>query len=49
MTTVDFITELFCQAVGFVGMRLRKGTSVSLPAGVAFYAGTVEVALDVVI
>jgi hypothetical protein len=27
--------------VGFVGMRLRKGESVSLPAAVAFYGGAV--------
>lgn len=32
-------------ALGFVGMRLQKGESASLPAGVAFYAGAVGVAL----
>jgi Flp pilus assembly protein protease CpaA len=36
-------------ALGFVGMRLWKGKSVSLPAGVAFYVGAVGVALAVVI
>ncbi|MBX2998813.1 MAG: prepilin peptidase [Caldilineaceae bacterium] len=32
-------------ALGFVGMRLWKGKSASLPAGIAFYAGAVEMAL----
>jgi Flp pilus assembly protein protease CpaA len=32
-------------ALGFVGMRLWRGQSVSLPAGVAFYMGAVGVAL----
>jgi Flp pilus assembly protein protease CpaA len=36
-------------ALGFVGMRLWRGQSVSLPAGVAFYVGAVGVALAGVI
>jgi Flp pilus assembly protein protease CpaA len=31
--------------VGFVAMRLRRGESVSLPAAVAFYGGSVGVAV----
>lgn len=36
-------------ALGFVSMRLWRGKSASLPAGIAFYAGAVGMALAAVI